>query len=146
MTRDQRRAVAVEYFTRLDGGGDVLELFAEDAEASFPKWGVARGRAEVARMFSEVGQLFTRLRHHPESFTVVVDGDLVVVEGTSEGTTADGAAWRPGADNAAGRWCDVFEIRDFLIHRCSVYLDPDYGGRDTDRYPWLRTDRTAPLP
>ena len=38
----------------------------------------------------------------------------------------------------AGRWCDVFEIRDFLIQRCFIYLDPDYAGKDVDRYPWLR--------
>ena len=37
----------------------------------------------------------------------------------------------------AGRWCDVFEIRDFLIQRCFIYLDPDYAGKDTARYPWL---------
>jgi hypothetical protein len=42
----------------------------------------------------------------------------------------------------AGRWCDVFEIRDFLIQRCFIYLDPDYAGGDTARYPWL--DRPGP--
>ena len=40
---------------------------------------------------------------------------------------------------AAGRWCDVFEIRDFLIQRVFIYLDPDYAGKDTERYPWLTT-------
>jgi hypothetical protein len=40
----------------------------------------------------------------------------------------------------AGRWCDVFEIRDFKIHRLVIYLDPDYANRDVGRYPWL-TDR-----
>jgi hypothetical protein len=35
----------------------------------------------------------------------------------------------------AGRWCDVFEIRDHKIQRLFVYLDPDYA--DTARYPWL---------
>jgi len=44
--------------------------------------------------------------------------------------------WRPGVTHA-GRWCDVFEIRDFLIQRCFIYLDPDYAGLDTARYPWL---------
>jgi hypothetical protein len=48
----------------------------------------------------------------------------------------------------AGRWCDVFEVRDFLIQRCFIYLDPDYAGLDTDRYPWLSAegrDPAAPL-
>jgi hypothetical protein len=31
----------------------------------------------------------------------------------------------------------VFEIRDWKIQRCFIYLDPDYAGRDTARYPWL---------
>lgn len=43
------------------------------------------------------------------------------------------------ARSAAGRWCDVFEIRDFLIQRVSIYLDPDYAGKDTARYPWIGT-------
>jgi hypothetical protein len=31
----------------------------------------------------------------------------------------------------------VFEIRDWQIQRCFIYLDPDYAGKDTARYPWL---------
>jgi hypothetical protein len=35
----------------------------------------------------------------------------------------------------------VFEIRDWLIQRCFIYLDPDYAGKDTARYPWLAEGR-----
>jgi len=28
-------------------------------------------------------------------------------------------------------------VRDWLIQRCFIYLDPDYAGKDTARYPWL---------
>ena len=49
--------------------------------------------------------------------------------------------WRAGVpESGAGRWCDVFEIRDYLIQRCFIYLDPDYAGRDTARYPWLKAE------
>jgi hypothetical protein len=43
-------------------------------------------------------------------------------------------------------WCDVFEIRDFKIQRCFIYLDPDYAGADIGRYPWLgnRSDFRRP--
>ena len=41
----------------------------------------------------------------------------------------------------AGRWCDVFEIRDWLIQRCFIYLDPEYAGKDTVRYPWIAEGR-----
>ena len=30
-------------------------------------------------------------------------------------------------------------MRDFLIQRCFIYLDPDYAGNDTDRYDWLKS-------
>jgi hypothetical protein len=42
-----------------------------------------------------------------------------------------------GPEWSAGRWCDVFEVRDWKIQRCFIYLDPDYAGHDTARYPWL---------
>jgi hypothetical protein len=63
--------------------------------------------------------------------------DVIVSEGTSHGEHRDGA-WRAGVPEwGAGRWCDVFEIRDWLIQRCFIYLDPDYAGQDRARYPWL---------
>ena len=55
--------------------------------------------------------------------------DVFAVEGTSAGEHKDGP-WRAGVAHA-GRWCDVFEVRDFLIQRCFIYLDPDYAGLDT---------------
>ena len=67
---------------------------------------------------------------------VIQQGDTVVVEGTSYGATKSGVEWRAGQTHA-GRWCDVFEIRDFKIQRCFIYLDPDYESADTARYPWL---------
>jgi hypothetical protein len=37
----------------------------------------------------------------------------------------------------------VFEIRDWQIQRCFIYLDPDYAGKDTARYPWLAATEAA---
>ena len=67
----------------------------------------------------------------------LLDGDTVVVEGTSTGETADGTEWRPDGSPGGGRWCDVFEVRDGEIQRLFIYLDPDYAGKDTEQYPWL---------
>ena len=62
---------------------------------------------------------------------------LFVIEGTTHGVHKDGP-WSVGDPEwSAGRWCDVFEVRDWKIQRCFIYLDPDYAGQDTDRYPWL---------
>jgi hypothetical protein len=35
-------------------------------------------------------------------------------------------------------------VRDFLIQRCFIYLDPDYAGLDTKRYPWLAANGRNP--
>ena len=66
MTPEQMKSVVIEYFKRFDRGGDVLALFADDADVYFPKWGVARGKDEIARCFGDVAQLFTSILHHPE--------------------------------------------------------------------------------
>jgi len=37
MTPEQMKSVVIEYFKRFDRGGDVLALFADDADVYFPK-------------------------------------------------------------------------------------------------------------
>jgi hypothetical protein len=142
MTDEQRKSVALEYLKAFDKagvtstGGSVLDLFADDAQLYFPKWGLATGKEQIGQLFSDVGATIKAITHDFATFNWVMTGtDTFAVEGTSQGEHQDGG-WRAGASHA-GRWCDVFEIRDFLIQRCFVYLDPDYAGRDTDRYPWL---------
>jgi len=137
MTEEQRKSVALEYLKRLDQGKNIFDLFADDAQVYFPKWGLANGHAEVEQLFSDVASILKGIRHDYAYFNYIMQGDLVVVEGTSSGMTADGVEWRAGVTHA-GRWCDVFEIRDFKIQRLFIYLDPDYAGADTARYPWLR--------
>ena len=136
MTVEQRKSLALEYVKRLDRGEDFFELFDEHAELYFPKWGVAHGIGEIRQLFTDVGGILASIKHHYDGFNYVVQDDIVVVEGTSEGRTADGVEWHAGVTHA-GRWCDVFEIRDGKIHRLYFYLDPDYWSRDTQRYPWL---------
>jgi hypothetical protein len=99
---------------------------------------VATGRDQIGKLFGDVGATLKSIAHHFSEFNWVFSGsDLVVCEGTSHGEHKDGA-WRAGVPEwAAGRWCDVFEIRDWQIHRCFIYLDPDYAGKDIARYPWL---------
>jgi hypothetical protein len=135
MTDEQRISVA-KGLLRLDTGGDTLELFADDALYYFPKRGLMRGKPEISEFFGQLGTMFRSIEHHASYFNTVVQGDLVVIEGTSNGVTADGVEWRAHQTHA-GAWCDVFEIRDFKIHRLATYLDPDYAGADTARYPWL---------
>lgn len=132
-----RKSTVLEYFHRLDRGEDIMHLFAEDARVYFPKWGVATGHDEIGDLFGGVGKLVNELSHDYEYFNYVFDGDIVVVEGSSTGETVDGVEWHAKEEPGAGRWCDVFEVRNGKIQRLFIYLDPDYAGDDTERYPWL---------
>ncbi len=145
MTDAQRKSVALEYLKALDAGGvtstgaSILDLFAPEAQVYFPKWGVAKGRGEIEKLFGDLGGKLKSITHHYATLNWVFSGgDTIVCEGTSHGEHADGP-WSAGhPDWGAGRWCDVFEIRDGVIHRCFIYLDPDYAGQDTSRYPWIK--------
>ena len=140
MTDEQRKSVALEYLKAFDNagvtstGGSILDLFADDAQVFFPKWGVATGKDEIGRLFTDVGGAIKGVPHDYATFNWVMTGtDTFACEGTSAGEHRDGAG-APGVTHA-GRWCDVFEVRDFLIQRCFVYLDPDYAGLDTVATP-----------
>jgi ketosteroid isomerase-like protein len=149
MTDEQRKSVALEYLKAFDNGGvtsageSILELFAPDAQVYFGKWGLAEGREQIGQMFGDVGATLKSIKHDYANFNWIMTGtDLFACEGTSFGEHQDGE-WRAGVTHA-GRWCDVFEVRDFQIHRCFIYLDPDYAGLDTERYPWLSADDRNP--
>src|SRR4249920_3746003 len=102
MTDAQRKAVALEYLKAFDNagvtasGGSILDLFAMDAQVYFPKWGVAKGRDEISRMFGDVGATIRSILHDYHTFNYVMTGtDTFAVEGTSIGENRDGA-WKAG--------------------------------------------------
>jgi hypothetical protein len=144
MNDEQRKSVALEYLKAFDNagvtstGGSILDLFADDAQVYFPKWGLATGKDEIGKLFTDVGGTIKSILHDYATFNWIMTGsDTFACEGTSQGEHRDGP-WRAGVPNwGAGRWCDVFEVRDWKIQRCFIYLDPDYAGKDTGRYPWL---------
>lgn len=146
MTDEQRRSVVIEYLKAFDNrgvtssGGCILDLFADDAQVLFPKWGLATGRERIGQMFADLGARLKSVTHDYAHINWIGSGsDLLVCEGTSHEEHVEGP-WRPGVPAwGAGYWCDVFEIRDGKIQRCCIYLDPDYAGRDTARHPWLDT-------
>lgn len=144
MDDEQRKSLAMQYLFSLDHGGKTpdgasnLELFDASAQAYFPKWGIARGIEQIARMLAEIGSPILSITHHHKDVNWILTGtDLLVAEGTSHGEHVDGS-WQAGSPEwGAGRWCDVFEIRNGKIHRLFIYLDPDYANKDTARYPWI---------
>jgi ketosteroid isomerase-like protein len=145
MSDEDRKAVAVSYLKALDAGGvspttglGLFDHFAEDAEVFFPKWGVAKGKAEVIQMFTDVGGTLKGIKHHYDGFNwYMTGGDRFAVEGTSEGEHRDGPWMADQPKWGAGRWCDCFEVKDGKITRLFIYLDPDYAGKDTARYGWI---------
>jgi hypothetical protein len=146
MTDEQRKSVALEYLKAFDhggvtaNGGSILDLFADNAQVYFPKWGIASGKAQIGKLFGDVGGTLKSIQHHYDKFNWIFSGgDTIVCEGTSEGEHRDGP-WLAGNPQwGAGRWCDVFEIDNGKIQRVFIYLDPDYAGKDTSRYPWLNS-------
>jgi hypothetical protein len=135
MTDDQRKSLALAYFKRLDTGGDFFELFADDARVYCPKWSVASGRTKIEKLFGDVGSTLSSIEHHYEYFNYVMNNDVIVVEGTSHGATADGIEWRRGDTG----WTLLRCLRDPRRQDTAplFYLDPDYAGADRGRYPWL---------
>ena len=73
MTDEQRKSVALEYLKAFDNkgvtssGGSILDLFADDAQVFFPKWGLATGKKQIGQLFTDFGGGIksdpARLRH-----------------------------------------------------------------------------------
>ena len=73
MTDEQRKSVALEYLKAFDNegetssGGSILDLFADDAQVFFPKWGLAdrqeADRPAVHRLRRPHQEHPARLRH-----------------------------------------------------------------------------------
>jgi len=127
--------VAREYFIRADQGRlDVLDLFDEDAEIYFPKFGFGFRRESFFDMVKGFQSDLEFIRHDYDNFIFVSSGDYLVVEGTSQGRMS-GKTWE-GGKTSGGRFCNVFKFRNGMISSLHIYLDPDYTGEDEPRFRW----------
>ena len=112
MTDEQRKALALKYLKAFDNagmtatGGSILDLFADDAQVFFPKWGVATGKAEIGQMFGDVGARSGILHDYADFNWIMTGTDTFACEGTSAGVHRDGP-WRAGSNGmpAAGATC-----------------------------------------
>lgn len=127
---EQKKNIALEYLRRLDQGKDFFDLFSDDAEVWAPydtpdgKHSIAVGKKEYKELFDTLAEMVEEIEHNHAYFNTTVDGDKVIIEGTSKGKLA--------SDKWAERWeesrfVDIFEIRDNEIKRLYIYLDPDYS-------------------
>ncbi|SCK14904.1 Ketosteroid isomerase-related protein [Variovorax sp. HW608] len=128
--------IAREYFRRVDAGrGDLVELFNDDIEVYFPKFGVVKGKQALFELASGLFTRIAELSHDQDSMLCVANGDDVVVEGLSRGKTKSGVEWA-GGKTPTGRFCNVFHFRGEKIDRVHIHLDPDYGSEDRERFLW----------
>src|SRR2546422_11753462 len=118
MTDEQRKSVALEYLKAFDAGGttstggSILDLFADDAQVYFPKWGLAEGKDRIGRMFGDLGARYKSIKHNYADFNwIMTGGDLFACEGTSAGEHVDGE-WRAGVTHP-GPGGGGFEGRGF---------------------------------
>src|SRR4026209_2485265 len=119
MTDEQRKSIALEYLKAFDNkgvtsnGGSIMDLFADDAQVFFPKWGLATGKAQIMRLFTDFGGEITHILHDYATFNWIMTGtDTFAVEGTSFGEQKNGPS-RAGRTHA-GRWRDRRAARHFL--------------------------------
>jgi hypothetical protein len=78
--------MAREYFMRADRGRpDILELFHEDAEVYFPKFGFGFGRNSFLEMVKGFEGALEYIQHDYDCLTFIPSADYLVVEGTSQG-------------------------------------------------------------
>jgi ketosteroid isomerase-like protein len=127
-----------EYFVRGDAGrADLLDLFTDDVEIYFPKFGIGHGKAAFGEFVQGFLTLVRRITHHIDQLRCWEVGDMVFVEGTTEGETIDGRSWK-GGETPGGRFASVIEVKNGLIARMSIYMDPDYVGANADGFLWGR--------
>ena len=133
--------VAIEYFRLLDArDARLFDLFADDAEFYYPKYGRGVGKAALGEIAAKLGEVRASAEHDVESYLFLGSGEHLAVEGTTTGVLKDGRRWAAG-ETPAGRFCNVFQIRDGLIRRLHVYLDPDLAGAHQEGFLWGREGR-----
>jgi hypothetical protein len=94
--------IAREYFMRADHGRpDILELFHEDAEVYFPKFGSGFGRNSFLEMVKGFEGSLEYIQHDYDRLNFISSGDYLVVEGTSQGRMA-GKSWAGGKTPGGG--------------------------------------------
>ncbi|HEV7424646.1 MAG TPA: nuclear transport factor 2 family protein [Candidatus Paceibacterota bacterium] len=126
---------AREYFIRADQGKpELFDLFTDDFEFYFPKFGFGVGKESFLEMVKGFEGDLENIQHDYDTMTFISSGNYLVVEGTSHGSMS-GKSWA-GGKTPGGRFCNVFTFHDQRIKSLHIYLDPDYTGEDERRFRW----------
>jgi hypothetical protein len=106
---------------------DILELFHEDIEIYFPKFGFGFGRDSFLEMVKGFEGVLEYIQHDYDRFTFIPSGDYLVVEGTSQGRMS-GKSWA-GGKTAGGRFCNVFKFEMAEYRACTSISIPTTSQR-----------------
>lgn len=87
-SREEAIELARTLLTTLDALGDFLSLITDDEEVIFPRWGTAKGKANLGPFFQALGCYVAAIRHRTETFLFLSgehdDQARVFIEGLSE--------------------------------------------------------------
>ena len=118
MTDEQRKSLIVDYLKAFDragklrDGGSILDLFAEDAQVYFPKWGLATGKEEIGKMFGDIGSTLKSIKHHYSHFNYIFSRAATSwsarAPAKASTRTDRGARACPNTAPAAGATCSRF--------------------------------------
>ncbi|MCX5181196.1 nuclear transport factor 2 family protein [Streptomyces sp. NBC_00268] len=132
----RREEIVIDYFHMADAGNPaVIDLFTDDAQMFYPKFGIANGKAQIGAFAQGLGRGIASLQHEFDRFTVLSSGNYVTVEGAERGTTASGIEFPDGV-SSFGLFCNVFEFEDELIKRVHIYVDPDFANTHAEGVAW----------
>lgn len=133
---DEQVNLAKQYFRKVDAGDpSLLDMFADDAQAYFPRFGIARGKTEFISLVQGLNAAVSRFIHDENLMIFTQAGNRVVVEGIETGALTDGTPF-PGDAGSGGHFCNVFEFRGSLISRLHIYADPNFTGKHPDLFKW----------
>ncbi|WP_312400281.1 nuclear transport factor 2 family protein [Sphingobacterium sp.] len=127
--------VAEAYFRKVDAGefdNSYYNLFTEDVELYFPKFGFGYGKDGVKKFGETMARFLGSITHDIKNFNYIISGNMLVVEGTERGITIEKKLF-PDNVTAFGKFCSVFEFEGDLIKRMHIYVDPDVTSSDIDR-------------
>ncbi|MFF1605860.1 nuclear transport factor 2 family protein [Streptomyces mirabilis] len=138
-----REEVAVRYFRLVDSADPaILDLFTDDAQMFFPKFGIDIGKDQIAAFAQGFAGKISSIQHDIPGLNVISSGNCVVTEGSVQGTTASGVAF-PDGTSSFGLFCNVFEFEGERIKRLHIYEDPDFASTHTDGIDWGTSVRTG---
>ena len=133
MEKDNLENIVIEYFKKIDNGDSTyLELFTDDVDFFFPKFGQKKGKKALIEFGNRIGSSLISIWHDIDGFKIIKADNKVVVEGQEGGVMSDGTPW-PDNNISIGRFCSVFEFNGKFISRMYIYVDPDFPSQDLER-------------